>query len=301
MHLGANACIVGRNAEKAERVAKSIATARPGAKVLGIGNVDVRKAETLQSAAERCVEELGGIDFVIAGAAGNFLAPVTQLSANAFKTVIDIDVLGSYNAVKVCLPHVIESAKKHKVDGVTGGEDSLPRLAFAKRASASASGTGGRIIFVGGSFYQTGAQLQTHVNVAKTGINALSANLAIELGPLGVTSNVIAPGPIGNTEGMDILTPKADKEDHSRIPLGRQGSVKDVSDATVYLLGDAGNYVNGDVLLVDGGAWHVPGSAPGSTIPYPGFLLSGEAVGAPRGGNAGAKRGGKPADGKSKL
>jgi peroxisomal 2,4-dienoyl-CoA reductase len=93
--------------------------------------------------------------------------------------------------------------------------------------------------------------LQTHVNVAKTGINALSNNLAIELGPLGVTSNVIAPGPIGNTEGMDRLTPKADseKENHSPIPLGRQGSVKDVADATVYLLSDAGNYVNGDVLL----------------------------------------------------
>jgi 2,4-dienoyl-CoA reductase [(3E)-enoyl-CoA-producing], peroxisomal len=76
------------------------------------------------------VNELGGIDFVIAGAAGNFLAPVTQLSANAFKTVIDIDVLGSYNAMKVCLPHVIKSAEKHKVDGVTGGKSSLYMVPF---------------------------------------------------------------------------------------------------------------------------------------------------------------------------
>lgn len=65
VHLGANACIVGRNVEKTERVAKDIATARPGAKVLGIGAVDVRKLETLQQAVERCVKELGAIDFVM--------------------------------------------------------------------------------------------------------------------------------------------------------------------------------------------------------------------------------------------
>ena len=65
VHLGANACIIGRNVEKTERVAQDIATARPGAKVIGIGSVDVRKLEALQQAVERCVKELGGIDFVM--------------------------------------------------------------------------------------------------------------------------------------------------------------------------------------------------------------------------------------------
>ena len=86
--------------------------------------------------------------------------------------------------------------------------------------------------------------------VAKAGVNALSNNLAIEMGPLGVTSNVIAPGPIEKTEGMDRLTPaSADKDTPSRIPLGRQGSVKDIADATIYLFSDAANYVNGDILI----------------------------------------------------
>ena len=65
MHLGANACIVGRNTEKTLSMAKSIATARPGAKVIGIGNMDVRSIQSLESAVERCVKELGAIDFVM--------------------------------------------------------------------------------------------------------------------------------------------------------------------------------------------------------------------------------------------
>ena len=65
VHLGANACIVGRNVENTERMAKDIATARPGAKVIGIGATDVRKPESLNQAVAKCVQELGGIDFVM--------------------------------------------------------------------------------------------------------------------------------------------------------------------------------------------------------------------------------------------
>ena len=65
MRLGANACILGRNVEKTEQAAKEIAAARKGAKVIGIGGCDVRKVESLQAAAERCVKELGGIDYVM--------------------------------------------------------------------------------------------------------------------------------------------------------------------------------------------------------------------------------------------
>ena len=65
VHLGANACIVGRKVEKTESMAKDIATARQGAKVIGIGSVDVRSVESLQRAVERCVGELGGIDYVM--------------------------------------------------------------------------------------------------------------------------------------------------------------------------------------------------------------------------------------------
>ncbi|KAF7513531.1 hypothetical protein GJ744_008825 [Endocarpon pusillum] len=257
VHLGANACIVGRNVDKTESMAKSLMTARQGSEVLGIGSVDVRNAESLNQAVERCVKELGGIDFCIVGAAGNFLSPLSQLSANAFKSVIDIDVLGSYNTVKAVLPHLVKSA------------------------STSTSGPGGgRLVFVSATIHYTGAPLQTHAVVAKAGVDALSANVAIEYGPRGLTSNVIAPGPIAGTEGMERLGRSEDREANmKRIPAGRWGTVKEVADATVWLFSDAANFVNGSVVVVDGGAWRTNRMATGGKgMEYPDFLLGGGRV-----------------------
>ncbi len=174
------------------------------------------------------------LKFFSAGAAGNFLASINQLSTNAFKSVMDIDVLGSYNTVKATLPHLVASAGKHKSDGKT----------------ASLTGTGGRIVFVSATFHYTAVPLQTHVSVAKAGVDALSNSLALEFGPRGVTSNVIAPGPIAGTEGMERLSKTADLASSSKnIPLGRWGTVKEISDATIFLFSDAGNYVNGQTLV----------------------------------------------------
>lgn len=169
-----------------------------------------------------------------AGAAGNFLAPITQLSTNAFKSVMDIDVLGSYNTLKATLPHLVTSAGQHKSDGKT----------------PSPTGTGGRIIFISATIHYTTMPLQTHVSVAKAGVDALSNSASVEFGPRGVTSNIISPGPIGGTEGMERLARAEDVAASQRnIPLGRYGTVKEIADATVYLFSDAGNYVNGQTLV----------------------------------------------------
>jgi len=265
--LGANACIIGRNVEKTENMAKDIATARPGARVLGIGAIDVRKPELLQEAADRCARELGSLDFVIAGAAGNFLATIDQISPNAMKSVIDIDVLGSYNTVKATLPYLKESAERYRTDGTT-----LP-----------ANGTGGRIIFVSATLHYTGTPMQSHVSVAKAGVDAMAMSVAIEQGPRGITSNIIAPGPIAETEGMARLSKSDAKSKVAKaVPSGRFGSVKEIADATIYLFSDAGNFVNGETLVVDGGAWHTAGFAGG--FEYPDFLLSGESVTGVKGG-----------------
>lgn len=269
--LGADAAIIGRNVEKTERMAAEIAAARPGAKVLGLSGVDVRDAKALQAAAERCAEELGGIDFVIAGAAGNFLAPISQLSPNAFKSVIDIDVLGSYNTAKATLPYLLESAKKYKNDGKTSGQ----------------KGTGGRIIFVSATIHYTGLPLQTHVSAAKAAVDSLSHAIAIEYGPLGVTSNVIAPGPISGTEGMERLAksdPESVRKSMKAIPLGRWGFVKEIADATIYLFSDAANYVTGQISVVDGASWRLHSGSPGGDWEYPDFLLSGAQVEGVKGG-----------------
>ncbi|CAG8947609.1 unnamed protein product [Penicillium salamii] len=282
VHLGANACIIGRNVEKTERVAQDIATARPGAKVIGIGSVDVRKLDALQQAVERCVKELGAIDFVIAGAAGNFLASIEQLSANAFKSVMDIDVIGSYNTLKATLPYLRESGDKHKMDN--------------KTMQPSPIGTGGRIIFVSATIHYRGMPFQTHVSVAKAGIDALSHSVALEYGPRGITSNIIAPGPIAqtevssefsfkgsanrNTKGFERLLPSDALEAYIKgQPLGRLGHVRDIADATVYLFSDTGSYVTGQTLVVDGANWRMSaGGASSGKLSYPDFLLSGDDV-----------------------
>src|SRR5690242_6225157 len=124
-----------------------------------------------------------------------------QISPNAMKSVIDIDVLGSYNTVKATL-------------------------------------------------HYSGTPLQSHVSVAKAGVDAMAMSVAIEQGPKGITSNIIAPGPIADTEGVARLS-KSDHRDKSSkgIPSGRYGTVKEIADATVYLFSDAGNYVNGETLV----------------------------------------------------
>jgi peroxisomal 2,4-dienoyl-CoA reductase len=94
-----------------------------------------------------------------------------------------------------------------------------------------------------------------------------------------MTSNVIAPGAIGGTEGMDRLMRSDDKAEAIRnIPMQRLGSVKDIADATVYLFGETGRYVNGAYIDVDGAAWRIKGSNPGSALKYPDFLLSKDTV-----------------------
>ena len=146
-------------------------------------------------------------------------------------------MLGSYNTLKATLPHLVTSASKHISDGKT----------------PSSTGTGGRIIFISATIHFTAVPLQTHVSVAKAGVDALSNSTSIEFGPRGVTSNVISPGPIGGTEGMERLARSADAAASMRnIPLGRYGTVKEIADATVYLFSDAGNFVNGQTLV---GEW----------------------------------------------
>lgn len=109
---------------------------------------------------------------------------------------------------------------------------------------------GGRLIFISSTTQYTGSALVTHATIAKAGIDQLSAQIAIELGPRGITSNVIAPGPIAGTEGVKRLIETGKKSDKARmIPLGRFGSLKDMGDAVVYLFSEAGSYVSGAVLV----------------------------------------------------
>src|SRR5689334_17053294 len=100
---GVRVTLAGRRADKLQ-VAKEAIQARGG--FAATAALDVRDYSALEAAVERTRTEFGPIDFVIAGAAGNFPAPVLGMSPNGFKAVIDIDLLGTFNTVRTAFQHL---------------------------------------------------------------------------------------------------------------------------------------------------------------------------------------------------
>ncbi|KAJ3781763.1 hypothetical protein GGU10DRAFT_390372 [Lentinula aff. detonsa] len=222
MRHGADAVIVGRKLDRLTQTAKELSAAT--GRTCIPAQADVRQPKMLQEAVKKTIERFGKIDFVICGAAGNFLAPISGLSENAFKTVMEIDTLGTFNTIKATIAHVRQSK--------------------------------GSYIHVSATLHYKATPYQVHVSAAKAAVDALSAVLAVEEGPHGVRSNVIAPGPIGGTEGMQRLSNIADGNS-SRLPLGRVGDIKDVANATVFLFSEAASYITGQVVVVDGAMEHM--------------------------------------------
>lgn len=218
--MGANLAICGRTKAKLDGAAKELEAL--GAKVSARA-ADVRKPDELNAALTQCRDTLGPIDILICGAAGNFLVPAEKLSPNGFKTVIDIDLLGSFNAA---------------------------RLAFDQLAQ-----TKGSIIFISAGMGHMPYAFQLHVGAAKAGIDQMMQNLALEWGQHGIRVNSIVPGPIAGTEGMKRLG----GADHQRrggmgVPLGRMGTVEDIAQAALFLCSPMANWITGVVLNVDGGS-----------------------------------------------
>jgi len=241
MRHGANATIVGRKLDRLTQTAHELSDVT-GQTCIPV-QADVRQPKQVQDAVAETVKQFGQIDFVICGAAGNFLASIDNMSENAFKTVVEIDTLGTFHTVKATLPHI--------------------------RASK------GSYIHVSAMLHYKGTPYQVHVSAAKAAVDALSRVLAVEEGPRGVRSNVIAPGPIGGTEGFSRLSNQTKSErNSSTFPLGRVGHVKDVANATIFLFSDAAANITGQILPVDGGNGHMAAFQ----LPYPQALLDPDSV-----------------------
>lgn len=218
---GASVALVSRKLEHLEPAAESINA--NGGEAIAVA-ADVRDPEAVDKALANTVERLGKIDIVVNGAAGNFLCAAEELSPNGFGTVVDIDLKGTFNVCRAAFTEL----KKNR----------------------------GHILNISATLHYLGTPMQLHVSAAKAGIDALTRNLAVEWGRYGIRVNAIAPGPIGDTEGMKRLVPEPIKEKlRQRIPLGRFGEIADIEKAAVFLCSDAANYINGTVLVVDGGHW----------------------------------------------
>ena len=218
---GASVCLVSRRLEHLEPAAEKIRAA--GGKATAFA-ADVRHMEQVESAVAAAVENFGQLDIAVNGAAGNFLCPAEEMSPNGFGTVVDIDLKGTFN---------------------------VSRAAFAELKKQR-----GQILNISATLHYGGTPLQLHVSAAKAGVDALTRNLAVEWGRYGIRVNAIAPGPIEDTEGMNRLVPPDVKERlRKRIPVGRFGLIRDIERAAVFLCSDAASFINGEVLVVDGGHW----------------------------------------------
>ena len=218
--VGANVAICGRTQERLDGAAKELEAlgARVFTKV-----ADVRQPQAVQEAIDGTRQALGPIDVLVCGAAGNFLCRAEDMSPNGFKTVIDIDLIGSFNASRAAFNQLKE--------------------------------TKGIILYISAGMAYMPYAFQIHVGAAKAGIERLMQNLALEWGKYGIRSCSIVPGPIEGTEGMKRLAdPKSLKERLGQIPLQRMGTVDEIGHAAVFLASPMAAYITGAQLVVDGGS-----------------------------------------------
>ncbi|KAG2574679.1 peroxisomal 2,4-dienoyl-CoA reductase [(3E)-enoyl-CoA-producing]-like [Panicum virgatum] len=235
---GAQVAIMGRRREVLD---KAVAALRSqGLRAVGFDG-DVRKQEDAARVLAATVEHFGKLDILVNGAAGNFLASPEDLTPKGFRTVLDIDTVGTYT---MCF----EALKYLKKGGPGKGPS-----------------TGGLIINISATLHYTATWYQIHVSAAKAGVDSITRSLALEWGSdYDIRVNGIAPGPIQGTPGLRKLAPEEMSKGHREMmPLFKFGEKRDIAMAALYLASDAGKYVNGTTLVVDGGLWlshprHIP-------------------------------------------
>ena len=217
---GASVGLIGRTQEKLDSAAKGIIDG--GGKSKGY-SADVRDYEKLAAAIGAARAKFGEIDILVCGAAGNFPAPALGMSANGFKAVVDIDLLGTFNTCRAAFEHL-------------------------KRPGAS-------IVNISATQAFVAMAMQSHVCAAKAGVDMLTRTLAIEWGPMGVRVNSIAPGAVDDTEGMKRLapTPESRKFFEKMIPLRRFAQKAELADLALFLCSDAAQFITGAVVVCDGG------------------------------------------------
>lgn len=234
--LGAHVVLASRKPEHLDAGAEKIRAA--GGAVSTVA-VDVRDPERVRAMMEQVVNDRGRIDLLVNNAAGNFYAPSEALSPNAWRSVVEIDLYGTFFCSQAVLP-------------VMKGQG------------------GGRIVSISMTLHYRGWPQMAHATAAKAGVDALTRTLAVEWAPYGVRVNAVAPGPIP-TEGVRrAFTPLPDSgvpdvfaaadeamATYARkaIPLKRWGAPKDIGQMVAFLASPAGDWITGAIFVVDGGEW----------------------------------------------
>jgi peroxisomal 2,4-dienoyl-CoA reductase len=234
--LGAHVVMASRKPANLEAARADIASR--GGKVTAV-QLDVRDPEQVKAAVDGIAQQLGRIDVLVNNAAGNFYAPSATLSPNAWKSVVEIDLYGTFYCSQAVYPIM-------------------------------AAQGGGRIVSTSMTLHYRGWPMMAHATAAKAGVDALTRTLAVEWAPQRIRVNAIAPGPIP-TEGVrKAFTPPADSgvpdvfaaadarmAEYAKqgIPLGRWGSPRDIANMVAFLASPAGDWITGSIFVIDGGEW----------------------------------------------
>ena len=223
--LGANLVLTSRRQDVLDKTSAEIKEATC-AKILTVA-ADIRSPEQVADMVAQSVSRFKKIDGLLNNAAGNFISPTEKLSENAFKTIVDIVLLGSFNCTLNAGREMIKSG-------------------------------GGNILSIVTTYAWTGSGYVVPSASAKAGVLAMTRSLAVEWAKYNIRSNAIAPGPFPTKGAWSRLVPpglNVEKKMKERVPMNRFGEHEELANLAAYLMADGSAYINGDVITIDGGEW----------------------------------------------
>lgn len=240
MQLGAKTVITSRRLELLQETAKELEN-ETGSECLPV-QCDVRNILEVEALRDAAVAKFGKVDILLNNAAGNFISPTERLSANAFKTIIDIVLMGTVNCTTTFGKHWIET-KQEK----------------------------GNVLNIVTTYAWTGSGYVVPSACAKGGVLAMTRSLAVEWAKYNIRFNAIAPGPFPTKGAWDRLLPGDLKEKmdiSKQVPLKRVGEHQELANLAAYMVSDFADYMNGECVTLDGGEWLRAGQFSGlSMIP----------------------------------
>ena len=219
--LGANVTIIGRNQEKLSNTKQQIENESKNE--IFTHSMDVRDHEQLADYIDNLGDNLP--DVVINNAAGNFISPTTNLSYNAWNTIIDIVLKGTMNFTLQFGKKLIEQEKP------------------------------ANFINISTTYAKTGSGYVVPSAVAKAGCDNLTKSLSAEWGKYGIRLNSIAPGPIYTEGAFSRLDPTGDFQNQiiNTLPMRRLGEKQELANLVSFITSDYCNWMTGQIINLDGG------------------------------------------------
>ena len=217
--LGAEVTICGRTEDKlnATRAAIKAGTGRD----VAVRAMSIREPQEVEALLDDVFDRNGRIDMLINNAGGQFPQDAIDFSRKGWLAVVDLNLNGTWWMMQ-------EAARRWRDRGQAG--NIINMVANVERGMPQAA----------------------HTCAARAGIIYLSKTVATEWAPLQIRVNCIAPGTI-ETEGFSVYPPHALERFHEANPMKRLGDAWDIAEAAMYLGSDAGAFVTGEVLTIDGG------------------------------------------------